>query len=67
MAARSVASRVCSALKDEGKRSTCYRTMVRVLSGDPSAIDELKRILTPEERKLIKERMEQILREMGGG
>jgi hypothetical protein len=67
VAARSVASRVCSVLKDGQKRSVCYRVMVRVLSGDVSAVEELKSALTPEERRLIRQRMEEVLREMEGG
>jgi hypothetical protein len=62
---RAIAHRVCSIIKDNEKRTKCYATMVRVLSGDVKSINELKLILTKEELESVKSKMREILKEIG--
>ena len=66
MSVRAIAHRVCSVLGGE-KRSRCYSLMTRALSGDRSALEELRLELSPEERSRVRDKLAEVLRELEGG
>jgi hypothetical protein len=63
--ARSMARRVCSIIREDGKRILCIEMLTRVLVyGDPVK-DEVRSIMerefTEEERRMIRERLVELM------
>lgn len=63
--ARTMARRVCSVIRDDGKRILCIEVLTRILIyGDPVK-DEVRSVMerefTEEERRMIRERLAELM------
>jgi hypothetical protein len=63
--ARSTARRVCSVIRDDGKRALCVEVITKILVYGDSVKDEVRSVMerefTEEERKQIRERLAEIM------
>jgi hypothetical protein len=63
--ARTMARRVCSVIRDDGKRILCIEVLTKILVYGDSVKDEVRKVMerefTEEERKQIKNRLAEIM------
>ena len=63
--ARTMARRVCSVIRDDGKRILCIEVLTRVLVYGDSVKDEVRSVMerefTEEERRMIRERLAELM------
>ena len=66
MAAREIARKVCAVIKEDSKKTICVELLTKILVQGDSVKDqvreEIRRIFTEEERKLLKEELAKLLR-----
>jgi hypothetical protein len=63
--ARTMARRVCSVIREDGKRILCIEVLTRILVYGDSVKEEVRRVMerefTEEERRLIRERLAELM------
>jgi hypothetical protein len=63
--ARSTARRVCSVIREDGKRVLCVEMLTKILVYGDSVKEEFRKVMerefTEEERKLIRDRLAEFL------
>jgi hypothetical protein len=63
--ARTMARRVCSVIREDGKRILCIEVLTRILVYGDSVKEEVRRVIerefTEEERRLIRERLAELM------